>query len=411
MIKNILQTLFAKGFVAIVNFLILIFSAHYLGVSTRGEISLFVLNIANIQIINEIYTGYSLVYFVPKFSLRRIFINGIIWTLITTSISNFIFYLLNKDIPGFELDMYLLSLIIILNTFNMVNLLAKEKVKLFNLLSIIQPVLLLAGILFYALFLKEYTFKAYIIPLYISFSVVFGLSLYFVVKLIKTEVNKTEFSLKPILENGFFCQLAGWFHLLSNRFSLYFFATSALIGLYSAASSLIESVWIISTGISPIVLSKISNTGDSIFNRTITLTLAKASLIFSCMAVVFIYFLPDALFTYLLGKDFASVRGIMLWIAPGILCISFSTIISHYFSGLGKLKFIAFCNFTGFAVTLLLAPFLIKMYGLRGAAIVANISYFISSLALFVGFLIMANVKMKDLLDFRKDMAAIKQAF
>lgn len=148
MIKNILQTLFSKGFVAVINFLILILSAKYLGVNTRGEISLFVLNIANIQIINEIYTGYSLVYFVPKFNLKRIFINGIIWTFITTSLSNLTFFLMGKEIKGFEIDMYLLSLIIILNTFNMVNLLAKEKVKTYNFLSVLQPLLLLLGILF-----------------------------------------------------------------------------------------------------------------------------------------------------------------------------------------------------------------------------------------------------------------------
>lgn len=411
MIKNILQTLFSKGFVAVINFLILILSAKYLGVNTRGEISLFVLNIANIQIINEIYTGYSLVYFVPKFNLKKIFINGLVWTLITTSISNLIFYLLNKEIPGFEVDMYLLSLIIILNTFNMVNLLAKEKVKTYNLLSILQPFVLLCGILFFVWVKKDYTFNAYVIPLYISFAIAFAISLISVVKLMKQPDSNTKFEIRPILENGFFCQLAGWFHLLANRFSLYFFSTSALIGLYSAASSLIESVWIIATGISPIVLSKISNTGDTAFNRSITLTLAKASLILSLIAVLVIYFLPNGLFTYLLGKDFSAIKGIMLWIAPGILCISFSTIISHYFSGLGKLKFIAFCNFTGFVITLVLAPFLINLYGIKGAAIVANASYFVSSTVLFIGFIIRAKITLKEVINFKGDIQNIKQAF
>lgn len=411
MIKNIIQTLFTKGFVAIINFLILILSAKYLGVSTRGEISLFVLNIANIQIINEIYTGYSLVYFVPKFNLKRILMNGIIWTLISTSLSNLVFYLLNKEIPGFEMDMYFLSLLIILNTFNMVNLLAKEKVKAYNLLSMLQPFLLLSGILFYVLFKKDYTFNAYVTPLYFSFSIAFVLSFVSVLKLVKEKDDKKEFSLRPILENGFFCQLAGWFHLLANRFSLYFFSTSALVGLYSAASSLIESVWIISTGISPIVLSKISNTGDTPFNRSIILTLAKASLILSVLAVLVVYFLPNGLFTYLLGKDFSSVKGVMLWIAPGILFISFSTIISHYFSGLGNLKFIAFSNFTGFVITLLLAPFLIGIYGPKGAAIVANCSYFTSSLILFVGFVVRTKISFADFVNFKKDIQNIRNAF
>lgn len=411
MIKNILQTLFSKGFVAVINFLILILSAKYLGVNTRGEISLFILNIANIQIINEIYTGYSLVYFVPKFNLKRIFINGIIWTFITTSLSNLAFFLIGKEIKGFEIDMYLLSLLIILNTFNMVNLLAREKVKTYNFLSVLQPLVLLLGILFFTVVKHDYTFRAYVLPLYISFSVAFLISFISVLKLVKQPDEKTEFSFKSILENGFFCQLAGWFHLLANRFSLYFFSTSALVGLYSAASSLIESVWIIATGISPIVLSKIANTGDTEFNRGITFTLAKASLILSTVAVLIVYFLPNELFTYLLGKDFSPIKGVMLWIAPGILFISFSTIISHYFSGLGKLKFIAFCNFCGFAITLALAPFLIKIYGVKGAAFVANCSYGVSSLALFIGFVITTKLKLRDVFNFTRDVENIKKAF
>src|SRR3954470_3552906 len=130
MIKNIIQTLFTKGFVAITNFLILIVSAKYLGVNTRGEISLFVLNIANIQIINEIYTGYSLVYFVPKFNLKKLVMNGVVWTIIATSVSNLLFYAWNKEITGYEWDMFFLSVMVILNTFNMVIILAKENVKL-----------------------------------------------------------------------------------------------------------------------------------------------------------------------------------------------------------------------------------------------------------------------------------------
>lgn len=411
MIKNIIQTLFTKGFVAVVNFLILIISAKFLGVQTRGEISLFILNIANIQIINEIYTGYSLVYFVPKFNLKKIFINGIIWTFFATSLSNLIFFLLNKEIPGFEFDMYFLSFLIILNTFNMVNLLAKEKVKIFNFLSLLQPVLLLVGVLFFILYLKDFTLRAYIIPLYISFSVSFIISLISVLKLVNQPQEHTTFSLKPILENGFFCQLAGWFHVLSNRFSWYFISTSALLGLYSAACSLIEAVWIISTGISPIVLSKISNSGDSEFNRAITLTLAKASFVLSCFAVVLVYFLPEGLFTYVLGKDFSAIKSIMLWLAPGVLCISFSTIISHYYSGLGMLKFIAFCNFMGFLITVASAPFLIKMYGLKGAAFVTNISYLVSSILLFIGFIIKTKFGISHVFNVKKDIENIKQAF
>lgn len=411
MIKNIIQTLFTKGFVAIINFLILIVSAKYLGVNTRGEISLFVLNIANIQIINEIYTGYSLVYFVPKFNLKKLVLNGVIWTLLATAVSNILFFVLNKEITGYEWDMFFLSVMVILNTFNMVIILAKENVKLYNFLSVLQPFLLLGGIAFFTLYLSDFTFRAYVIPLYISFSVAFLISTITVIKYVLADKTKMEFSLRSIFENGFFCQLAGWFHVQVNRFSWYIFGSSALVGMYSAASSLIESVWIVASGITPIVLSKISNSGDTPFNRGITITLAKAAFVLSCLAVAILWFIPLEVFTYLLGKDFSNTKYIMLCLSPGILCISFSTVISHYFSGLGKLKFIAGCNFAGFVCAVPLAFFLIDEYSLVGAAMAANVGYFISSLGLFLGFVVKNKLGLSEFFNLKADVRNIKEAF
>ncbi|MEO6303240.1 MAG: hypothetical protein ABIP51_08705, partial [Bacteroidia bacterium] len=98
MFKNIIHSLFTKGVVAIINFFILIVSSRYLGVSSRGEISIFILNIAIIQIVNEIYTGYSLVYFIPKFNLKKMYVLGLIYTLIFCSLSNVIVVFLNKQV-------------------------------------------------------------------------------------------------------------------------------------------------------------------------------------------------------------------------------------------------------------------------------------------------------------------------
>jgi O-antigen/teichoic acid export membrane protein len=411
MIKNIIQTIFNKGFVAVVNFLILIVSTRYLGVSTRGEIAIFILNIANIQIINEIFTGFSQVYFVPKFNTKKLYTYGVIWTLIAVPASNLILFLLGKEIAGFELDMLFLSAMIILNTFNLVIILGKENIKLFNLLSMLQPFLLLCGIAFFVLVLKDGTFRSYVIPLYISFAVSFIVSTITVFKYISKPDQKSDFSLKSIFSNGFFCQAAVLLHLQANRYSFYILSSVALVGLYSIASSLMESVWIIANGIAPVVLSKIANTGDTPFSKNITVTLAKISLALSTLAAIVVYFLPNELFVALLGEDFSNVRGIMLWIAPGILFISFSTILSHYFSGLGNLKFIALCNFLGFLCTIILAPILISKYNIKGAAITANVSYLVSSLALFIGFMIKTKIGFGSLFSFKTDVQTIKQAF
>ena len=78
MLQRILYSFFSKGVIAVINFLILLLSARYLGVRTRGEISVFLVNIALVQVLTEIYTGYNLVHFMQKFSHRRILKTGAI---------------------------------------------------------------------------------------------------------------------------------------------------------------------------------------------------------------------------------------------------------------------------------------------------------------------------------------------
>src|SRR3954469_3977035 len=129
MFKNILHSLFTKGLVAVINFFILIVSSRYLGVSSRGEIAIFILNISIIQIVNEVYTGYSLAYFIPKFNLKKIYILGIVYTLIFCSLSNVVVVFINRQVAGYEWLGYIVSLLIIINTFNCVLILGKEKVK------------------------------------------------------------------------------------------------------------------------------------------------------------------------------------------------------------------------------------------------------------------------------------------
>src|SRR5258708_1715854 len=132
MFSNIIKSIFTKGFVALINFAVFILSAKYLGASSRGEINILVLNIGVIQILNEVFTGYSLIYFLPKYDLKKIFVTGIIYTFMACSLGNSIFYFLQKQLPGYEWLSAVISLLVILNTFNCVLILGKEKINLYN---------------------------------------------------------------------------------------------------------------------------------------------------------------------------------------------------------------------------------------------------------------------------------------
>lgn len=408
MFKNIIHSLFTKGLVAVINFFILIVSSRYLGVSSRGEISIFILNITIIQIVNEIYTGYSLVYFIPKFDLKKMYVFGLVYTLIFCSLSNVVVVFLNRQVPGYGWLGYIVSLLIIVNTFNCVLILGKEKVKIYNFLNLIQPLLLLIGLGFSLIVLKEFTFNAYIFPLLLSFVVAFIFSTAVVLKFdLKLSAGKA-FDVKPIIINGLICQAAVLMHIFCNRYSYYLLPSTAKVGLYSSASSLIESVLIISNGISPVLLARVANTGNTLRSSEMTLSLSKASLVFSFMAVLVIFLLPEDFFIYLLGDGFVGIKRLMMLYSPGILMVSFFGIISNYFSALGKLKLTLVCNSFGFIISLVLAPILIKKYDIDGAAYTVNIAYLAVAIAIGTAFFINNKMKLQRLFSFKNDLKNLK---
>ena len=408
MLKNLIQSLLTKGSIAFINFFILILSSRYLGVSSRGEISIFVLNIAIIQIINEVYTGYSIIHFVPKYNLRKIVGFGLFYTVLFCSLSNSIVVFLNKQVQGYEWIGYCVSVLVITNTFNCVIILGKEKIKIYNILSFLQPFLLLLGHIFYIFVLRRYTFVSFVFPLFFSFLAAFILSTITVIKLLVKEHPAKDYALKPILKNGFMFQTSSLMFLFVNRYSYYLLPESASVGLYSSASSLMESVLIIVNAISPLLLARVAKQGDTLKSADIALSLSKASFFLSILATLIIFSLPGNFFVYILGKGFAGIKSLMLIYAPGIVLVSLFAVISNYFLALGKQKLLVLCYGLGFISTILFAPVLISKYLMYGAAFNANIAYLIMAISVCYAFIRTNKLSLKRFFSMRTDLKNLK---
>jgi Na+-driven multidrug efflux pump len=99
----------------------------------------------------------------------------------------------------------------------------------------------------------------------------------------------------------------------------------------------------------------------------------------------------------------------MLYLSPGILCISFSTVISHYFSGLGKQGVQLMANCLGLVATICLAPFLISRYQLIGACYATSISYCIQALVLTIAFMNQNKFNLKEFFRFKNELNLLKK--
>jgi len=410
MFKSLVYSLITKGTVALINFFILVISSRYLGVSSRGEISVFILNITVIQIINEVYTGYSIVHFIPKFNFKKVLMYGICSTFVFCSLSNLVIGFLEKQVQGYAWIGYLVSLLVILNTFNCVLILARQNIRTYNFLSFIQPLLLLLGIVVYTFILHKDTFEAFVYPLLFSFILAFVISTFVVSGFFKKN-SPVQFSFKSILTSGLVFQAATLMFIFVNRWSYYLLPDIAGIGLYASASSVMEALLIIVNAISPVLLARIANEGDTLKSADLALVLAKASLIFSLFGVVIIYLLPESFFIFVLGEGFSGIRQLMLLYAPGILMVSLFSPISYYFTAIGRQKIVLLCYCTGFFSTLLLAPIFIAKYNTAGAALNANIAYLLIAVAICSCFVGTSKLSFSRFFSFGTDYRNLKKMF
>lgn len=384
---------------------ILLVQSRHLGSSEVGQVSLLVLNLAIIQTISDIYTGPALVYFIPKYSLKSIYKTGLVWTIACIFCVNVIFYLFNIGIKEFWIHVVVLSFISTVQAFNNVVLLAKEKIRVYNFLVFFQPLLVLFFLCLNVFVLRIQNVNAYIIAAYGSWIISVIVSSFFVIRCLnEQEDTKEPVPTKRILRNGFANQLGNLAHILSNRYNYYMLASAMLVGVYASGTALIESVWILSGSISPIVLSHIANQRDVNNNIRVTFLLSKICFLLSLACVLLVLLLPESFFTSLLGKDFSGTKQVMLYLSPGVLCLSFSSIISHYFSGLGRQRILLLANGSGLLVTLCLSYYLVSRFGLPGACYTASLSYITQAVVLTVVFMKQSGIGLLELFDLKKEL-------
>jgi O-antigen/teichoic acid export membrane protein len=93
--------------------------------------------------------------------------------------------------------------------------------------------------------------------------------------------------------------------------------------------------------------------------------------------------------------------------SPGILCISFSSILSHYFSGKGMQKIQLTANLSGLVVTVISAWALIHQFGIYGACLAASLSYATQALVLTRVFFKHHHFNRREIFGLFKDLSLI----
>jgi O-antigen/teichoic acid export membrane protein len=224
MLNKIIQTIFSKGIISIINFLIVILTAKFTGSEGRGQMSLMYLNVTLILMINDLIGGSALVYLIPKLKAKRLVLPSYSIAIISGLLLPFIFNLY----LGYDFKDYLwftfLSLTLNLSSVSNMFLNGLEKIKHNNIANILQTLTLISRASYLCLFVKEQkNAQTYYLALLVGYSINFIYSFFQLRKDIFPIEKANFFNIcKEILSYGFIVQAGNLIQLLNYRLSYYF---------------------------------------------------------------------------------------------------------------------------------------------------------------------------------------------
>jgi O-antigen/teichoic acid export membrane protein len=412
---KILNTFGARAISAVINLLIAIVLSQYLGPAGKGIQSLIITTITFILVFANLVGGATLVYLVPRHAPSLLILPSYLWTIIVSFFSYLVLLLFPVVDESLIIHICILS---VLNSFISINtsvLIGKEQIKTSNLISLIQPVILIFSLLIFFTLKDKPGALDYIYGLYVSFGLTMLVSFAYYTKYCG---NTRFYTLKEyrqivsdLVSYGILNQVAHITQMLSFRLSYYVldhYHGEAALGVYSNGISLAESIWLIAKSISLVQYARISNTDDRAASAKLTVRLIKFSVVASLLILVPLMLLPSSFYVFIFGQGFSDTRMVIWTLAVGVLVYNFSILTGHYFSGTGRYQINALASSLGLVASVILYFTLIPKFSLAGAGWATSLSYLITTIILVILFNRENKGWYKDLEPSKEDLVQIK---
>lgn len=380
MIRPVLGTVVSRVVMAVVNLLVIVAAGQAIGAAGLGTISLIVLGVTIILLFTHLVGGGGLVYLIPRYGVRPLLAPSYAWVLLCAGAA----YLIQQFIPlvpsEFVVHIVLLAALQGLNSIHLGILLGRERIGLLNRIMVVQSIVQLAGFTI-LLGIGGASVMDYVLAAYLAQGGTVLISGVFALQRLEPSIPRPGGVLKALLHQGTLAQGANLLQLLNYRLAYYLiehFRGRAALGIFSVTTQLAESTWLVPKSIGGVLYSKISNLVEVERQRDLTLILLKVSVAVALVSCTALLLIPDGVYTWIFGPEISGLRPILLRMAPGLVAMSASQVLSHYLSGTGRIKHNTIGSGIGLVITVLVGFWLIPSTGLEGAAITASLAYGLS---------------------------------
>ncbi len=379
MIRPAIGSVIARAWITLSNLLVIMVAGHLLGAAALGSISLVVLAITLIQLLNNVVGGGALVHLATRAPLADLLRPAYAWALMTALAAFALLHLLPLVPDGLAGHVVVLALMQSLYTIHLHILLGNQRIRAYNRITALQGAVLLAVFALLVRRPENATVNAYVHATYAAFTTTLALSTWAVVRRPRsTSPAPPPGLLRRMFSQGLHLQGANTMQLLNYRFAYYLiehYMGLAALGVYAVANQLAEGAWLVPRSLGMVLYSTVSNEHAADRQRTLTLTVFKASVGAALLALLLLLALPDGLYALLFGAEVEGVRPLVACLAPGVLAMAASQAYSHYFSGTGRNANNAIGSGIGLVVTAAAGIFLVPWLGTAGAALTASLAH------------------------------------
>lgn len=414
MIRPVIGTVVARVAATGMSLILVALAGRNLGVEGLGTISLLVLGVTLILVLAHVVGGGGLVYVAPRLGVRNVLLPAYGWALLTATIALSVLLVLPIVPEEWILHAVGLAFLQALNSIHFNILVARERIQAQNVLVVGQATMQVA--LFAALLHSgPPEMMDYVLATYVAHGATAILSGALALQHRKEGTRRgTSESFRALLEQGGVAQLTNLAQLLNYRAAYYLierFKGTAALGLYSVAMQLAEGSWLVPKSIGGVLYSKVSNLEERRQQLRITAILFKVAVLVGAVCCGVLVILPGALYAWIFGPEVHGLTPILIAVAPGLIAMSGSQVLSHYFSGTGLVRHNLVASSLGLFLTVAAGWPLIARYGLTGAALTATLAYCTAVAYQLVTFMRLSGLPLRLLLPQRDDLRKARAAW
>ncbi|MBU6324807.1 MAG: polysaccharide biosynthesis C-terminal domain-containing protein [Bacteroidetes bacterium] len=374
MLRNaVFGTLMARLLAAAAGFGTVVLCSRFMGAEGRGTLSILLALVQVMMIASEFVGGSTLVNLTPRFGVQRLWPGSYLWLGAVLLFSATVMYLSGKQHLWMSL---LMALPLGLLTIHYSLLQGLGDMRSRNRAQLIYE--LLKMLMVAALFLCFQQETGRVQGTVMAFSMAALIAWMLTLPRLRSGIPGSLNMPRALFAAGWWSQLGHLVQFLNYRAALFlidYWLGNSETGRYSNALVIADAVWIFGNSLGSVAHMRMVLRPDAAYARNLLRRYHSLSVCGTTLAVLFLLFLPDAVYMALFGAEFRGFRTVLLPLLPVILLLSASTLPSHLLHAANDFRHLLLANVSGWVVQFLLSLWLIPRYGLQGAAIAAGFGF------------------------------------